>query len=468
MPFLRNIYSRFYRNFLFPLFEVKVPPAGKIRRHLQELEQSQWASSEDLGQRQARKLQALISHAYRHSRYYRRLMDERGVAPEHIRHPQDLARLPFLDKTILQNRLEEIAAENFRSRRIRYNTGGSTGRPVNFYIPAGVEKSWSSAAALRGYGWWGWRPGLPMAYFWSSPVDRAMQEGWKMRLYRSLSRDIYLDAYRITPALLGRFARLLNRYPGIFLKGYPSSLEIFCDYLQREGKSVAAPGGVFTTGETLYDSQRAKIENTLGAPVADFYGQRETNAIIFQCPESGLYHVNDENVIVEIRPVNPDRPAYGEIVITDLENWATPFIRYRTGDRGELARESCPCGRHLTTFRKFYGRDNDVLKLENGREIVPIVFPHYFKDLAGIRQFQVVQVAGDRLILKLVVSPEWQSGTEQKIRRDLQGIVGNDVTIDIRRVNEIPAAGSGKTRFVMIDYSHQESEDSRSFTENND
>ena len=63
---------------------------------------------------------------------------------------------------------------------------------------------------------------------------------------------------------------------------------------------------------------------------------------------SGL-HLSDENLVVEIAERGTPVPngGTGEVVITDLHNYAMPFIRYQSGEVASMARGRCMCGRGL-------------------------------------------------------------------------------------------------------------------------
>ena len=111
---------------------------------------------------------------------------------------------------------------------------------------------------------------------------------------------------------------------------------------------------IFCTGEVLYDHQRELISETFGVPVANGYGARDAGFIAHECP-AGKMHIAAEHVIVEILDESGQsvpKGEVGEIVITNLDGYAMPFIRYKTGDLGALADEQCPCGRGLPLMKE--------------------------------------------------------------------------------------------------------------------
>ncbi|RMG65701.1 MAG: phenylacetate--CoA ligase family protein [Calditrichaeota bacterium] len=444
----REVYSRLYFHVLYPLSEIRVPRAGKSRRILRLLEKTQYWPAERLERFQLLALRRLLWHAYVNCPYYRHCFDEAGFHPEQLVSVEDLEALPTIDKEVLREHREEMAAANLRHRRRLSNTGGSTGKPVQFYIHSQLEKAWAAASAYRGYAWYGFRRGMPMVYFWSSPIDMKKPVNWKVRLHRKLAREYFLDAFRLDEQRMAELTALLKRLPAPFLKGYPSAIYHYALHLEARGVRPPALQAIFTTGETLLPLHRQKIEQVFAVPVADFYGQRETNALFFQCPVSGLYHVNSESVVAEVLPVDGAQDNCGELLITDLRNLAQPFIRYRTGDLVVPAPEPCPCRRPLPVFEKIVGRKNETILLRNGRLLIPTLFPHFFKDIVAVKQFQVHCVEGRLLEVRIVPAGRWSRAVARKIQQSLQPIAGQGVEIRVKKVKHIDPLPSGKTQYV--------------------
>ena len=90
----------------------------------------------------------------------------------------------------------------------------------------------------------------------------------------------------------------------------------------------------YSSSQVLPDQSRRMIEETFGCGVFDKYGSREFSGIAYECDFHSGHHVMDESYIVEIlKNGEPARPGeIGEVVITDLNNFCLPYIRYRIGD----------------------------------------------------------------------------------------------------------------------------------------
>ena len=57
----------------------------------------------------------------------------------------------------------------------------------------------------------------------------------------------------------------------------------------------------------------------------------------------------------------------GQVVVTSLDNYLMPLIRYKIGDLAIKSNKmsSCKCGRNLPIINKIIGRDTDVLIHQN-------------------------------------------------------------------------------------------------------
>ncbi|MCP2935805.1 hypothetical protein NK983_24240, partial [Salmonella enterica subsp. enterica serovar Typhimurium] len=90
------------------------------------------------------RLRALLTHAAAHVPYYRDLFARIGFDPAAVSSLTDLQRLPFLDKPLIRAHTDALKADDARGLA-RFNTGGSSGVPLIFYI--GLERVSRDVAA---------------------------------------------------------------------------------------------------------------------------------------------------------------------------------------------------------------------------------------------------------------------------------------------------------------------------------
>ena len=138
----------------------------------------------------------------------------------------------------------------------------------------------------------------------------------------------------------------------------------------------------------------------------------------------------------------------GEIVVTDLNNLVFPFIRYRIGDLGVLTNRQCACGRGLPLIDKVEGRVWDVIVGTNGNRMIGALW-HIVKNVQGIKQYQVLQENLGELTIKIVTDGQFEEGERSKLINLVREKCGNDMSVKIEVVDEIPLTESGKRRYII-------------------
>jgi len=192
------------------------------------------------------------------------------------------------------------------------------------------------------------------------------------------------------------------------------------------------------------------IEGGLTTTVYDKYGAREFSGIAYQCGESPDHHVMDESYIVELlvngRPAAPGE--VGEVVITDLNNFSVPLIRYRIGDLATAVDDApCPCGRGLSRIGRIQGRTQAIVYCGNGTWLPGTFFHHFFKDHEyAIRSFQVHQDRKGAFTLRIVQNNQFTDEAFDSILAELRHYVGgpSETEITVEFVDEIPLLRTGK------------------------
>ncbi len=414
---------------------------------LAELEKTQWRAAEEIRALQLEKLRALIDHAYTNVPYYRKFMMKAGIAPQDIRELSDLRLLPVLSKEDIRRNLGSLIARNMTNALIRFNTGGSSGSPLVFYVDK-RRMSCDVAARLRARRWWGIDVGDKELALWGAPTEVAKQ-GWLRDLRDLLVNSRFLSAFNMNEKTMLEFARIAIKYRPRHIFGYPSSIYLFCLFLNKMGIDLRRAGikVAFVTGELLYDYQRQLIESTLGCRVANGYGGRDCGFVAHECPEGGM-HITAENVIVEV--LQSSEEGRGEIAITHLDMYGMPFIRYRTGDIGLLSGDvACRCGRGLPLMKVVEGRSTDFIVTSEGRIMHGLSLIYILRDLPGIAEFKIVQRAEDKLDIYIVRGARYDRALEEHIRRAVAEKMGTELEVNFRYLDAIEPEAAGKYRYVV-------------------
>ena len=91
----------------------------------------------------------------------------------------------------------------------------------------------------------------------------------------------------------------------------------------------------------------------------------------------------------------------------------------------------------------------DIIRTADGRIIPGEFFPHLMKEFSAVKQFQVVQKRIDLLQIKLVLRDGEYAEQLRVIRQEIGRVVGDAITVNLERVDEIPQSDSGKFRVTV-------------------
>lgn len=420
-----------------------------VFRHLDDLEESQWLPAADIRELQSRKLRRLVRHAYRHVPYYRRRMREAGVEPDDIRGVEDLHLLPLLTKAdIRENLYFDILSDNHRKQDVqRITTSGSTGEPFVCYVDRSqLEFRW--AATMRSTMWTGWRPGEPQVRLWHQTIGMSRSQVWRERADAWLTRRTFIPAFEVSASRLDAMLRTIERVRPALLDGYAESFNLFAAHLRDHRRLEIAPKGIISSAQSLNPSSRETIESGFGCRVFDKYGSREFSGIAYECDAHQGHHVVAEGYVVEVlkggKPCAPGE--IGEVVITDLNNYCLPFVRYRIGDLAvAMADGPCGCGRSLPRVGEIQGRVQSIIIGADGRYIPGAFFLHVLKDYEHVvRQFQVVQERRGAVTLKVVRGGRFSERGLQQALEVLRQYLGDGTEIEVELVDRIEMVRTGK------------------------
>jgi phenylacetate-CoA ligase len=425
---------------------LRSPLSSEVTDILSELLHSQFWPEAQIRHYQWDKLKKLISHAYDNVPYYKALFKKKGITPGDIQNIDDVKLLPILSKQDIQNSLDDMVASNVDKCKLALNsTGGSTGMPLNFYQDHDYKK-WADAARLRA---WRYVPGCDLssveAVLWG-----AIRDVGKGFLYRRAFREVLrggvlrLNTFDLDEVALKKYLLLFDLFKPPLVRGYATSLYFLAEYIEDNNIKIHRPKAIVSSTEVLHQRMRDKIETVLKAPVFDSYGCREVSQIAMECHEHNGFHVAFENQYVELIDQN--------IIVTNLNNYAMPFIRYKLGDMAQdLIREPCRCGRHSPRLVNLLGRDNDNIKLPNGKIINGEFFEFLFFGMSDVVQYQVVYHKKEQIMRIKIHLKNSKTDPGQTIRQYMEKNFDFS-NIEINYTANFDKTPTGKLRFVyMVD-----------------
>jgi phenylacetate-CoA ligase len=431
---------------------MKLKYGPKYQEYFAELERTQWCSEDQLQSLQNEKLRRLADDVLPRVPFYQDLFRDAGIAPEDVRSTSDLARLPILEKSVLQERPNDFLSHRYvGDKSVQHlETSGTTGKALDVYVTQECLQ-FDRAITFLHRSWAGISQGDRMASFVGFPVVPLRRTRPPFWVHDPLEDRTFFSLLHMSNANLAAYAQHLVDFRPIVVMGYPSALYVMALYLVDARVTDVRPKAVFTGSETLLPHQRSVIEQAFGCRVFDHYGSTEYVANIVQC-ESGSYHVKSEYGVVEI--LRPDGSAAlpgeeGELIATGLNNAAMPLVRYRLGDRVVPKSGRCDCGRAGRLVEQITGRVEDIVVTPDGRHVGRLDF--VFKGMDHVAEAQLVQDSLEHLQVLVVPRSEYVEGDSRHILDALRERLGSDMKIEIRQVDDIPRSASGKFRYVVSD-----------------
>ncbi len=312
---------------------------------------------------QSEKLVKQVKHVYENVKYYRDLMDAKGVTPDDIKSIDDIHKLPFLTKADLRDAYPYglLGTDLKNCVRIQ-STSGTTGRRVvAFYTQKDVDM-WEDCCARAvtavggtnedvcqvayGYGLFTGGPGLNGGSHKVGCLTLPMSSGNTERQIQFM-QDLHATILCCTPSYAAYIGETLKEM-GLT----PDDIDL--------------KAGIFGA-EPWTEEMRRDIEKSLGIKAYDIYGLTETSGpgVAFECEAQKGMHINEDHFYAEI--IDPEtgevlpEGSKGELVFTSLDKEGFPLLRYRTRDICVLSRAECSCGRTLIKMSKPMGRSDDML-----------------------------------------------------------------------------------------------------------
>ena len=394
----------------------------------------------------------LLHHAKKNVPYYSEILNG-------INDINDLAEIPFLTKHIVKERNNDLKATNIPLKHfVENSTSGSTGESMHFF--SYKPDDYSEACAIRGDMLTGWKYGEKKVIVWGASRDLDLHEGFKQRLIKKyIHKFELLSSFNLSIKDIGNYINQIKIFEPSIIIGYPTALFLIAEYIIDNDLSVNIPKGVISAGETLYDFQRTTIEKAFHQKVFNRYGCRDVFQIASECSAHNGLHVSADHLIVEI--INDSGKValpgeMGEIVVTDLDNYAFPMIRYKIGDIGVLKDPEfeCGCGVKLPMLEKVEGRTMDVVVGTNGNRVSGNFWTLFFRhEFEGIEKFQVFQEDINIINLFFEVNAAYNSNSESKIKKEIRLLLGDEIDVNISVVDEIIKTETGKHRWIISNVS---------------
>ena len=417
----------------------------QINNHVRTLDaQSKW-SAERIDEHQSCVLLNLLDHCRASVPYYQ---TEDYSALNSLNEYSTAA--PVLKKADIRARKESFCSTSVaKNKREPFSTSGTSGTPFSFYWEKGVTQPREDAFHQYWFQQIGFRNCCD-----KSVILRGTFTGEKStHRFDPYTNRLALSTYHLSRETIHEYVELVRGFGQCVLQAYPSAATMFCNLANQASIDLSDIfSAVITTSEILLSEQREAIEGALKAPVLDFYGNAERNALIFFCLTCNKYHIDPFYGFTEVLDDDgkalSSHGAIGHVVTTGFNNNVMPMLRYDTGDLVELDGKPNECGRSFRSCAKIKGREQNFF-VTGDKRLVSIAALNMHTDIFdNVSQFQFQQNKIGHTDLLLVPDRNFKEYEIDLIQKSIQVKLGLNFKIDVRRVDKIPLSGRGKHEFI--------------------
>ena len=433
---------------MFPLVNSAVPSiqwpaitsgvASELMSLQFQLLQSGSMPAEQRLAKQHQQLSLLINHAYQTSPFYQQYYQKYSYRPPAQLSADNWHKIPIISRADIQAAGDSIHSTNVPAEHVaggELTTSGSTGLPVTVKTTQ-VSQFIGLALGLREQLWHQRdltkklcvikhfdESTMPPTRPSTKPPTGAVHSQWNIAtgLLYITGKSAGLP---ISASIAEQISWLHQQQPD-YLLTYPSNLVALINYSEKTATPLPPLLGVSTLGEVVTNDVRALCREKLGITLTDIYSCQEMGYLASQCPVHEHYHVQSENVLLEVLN-DAGQPCQvgetGRVVISALHNFATPLIRYDIGDYAQVGSNSstnggepCSCGCTLPVLSQIHGRARNMVSYPDGNTRWPFVGSSQYRDIANIKQFQFVQHSINHIEVRLVTEKPLSTEQEQQL-----------------------------------------------------
>ncbi len=439
--------SRFQNNIFF--LKNKLFRHNAMRHYWQALKQ-QKLSYDQLSSLNWEKRKKIVGHAYKHIPFYKKYYDSMGFTPDLLKTESDWIKVPALEKEMVRQFKADIKDPDLDPQYFGIaTTGGSTGMPLKVYIDKRFN---TEILGWRAFSWWNVSPAANVGIIHRNVPATIFRKFVNRALWWPTKR-IYLNASSFNEKDLSKFVSNITRKKIVWLVGYTGGLEKAADFILENNIKINSLKLVWSTSSPLYKNVRIKLEKAFGCKVMNQYGCNEIANIAIQCPYTDDLHINYDYVHIDVvdSDGHPLMEKEGDILVSNLQSFAFPLIKYRLGDRGTLTKQKCNCGNSLPLLKEIKGRISDAAYTPNGIYLDGIYLSSIFDNYTDyIDQFQVYQNKDYslRVSVKVHVPTEKTLEVLSAIKETLEEKVQHEIPISIDIVDRIHD-DRGKIRYII-------------------
>jgi phenylacetate-CoA ligase len=400
----------------------------------------------------------LVKYAYHNIPFYKKFYDDHKIDIEKVSNRGYWAELPILEKEHLRNFTTSFTTKHTNPKRyIKTTTGGSTGEPLTVFRDKQFPEEIVKWRMLRR---WSLGPATDIVMFWRVPSSRSSKLSKKKNeLLWWPTKRIGLDVSSLDDKKFLYLTKQINKYKPALFWGYVGAIDQYCQFLLKNNIQLDyKPKCVWTTAAPLSKLQEKTISKALTMNILNQYACSEIHWIAANIPQTKQLIVEHDYRHIDIVD-NHDKNIYeydefGDLLITDLHNYAFPLIKYRVGDRGSFAKPDTNDYPNFPRINPVKGRKTDYIITKTGNiisgEYLTTIFDNYTSEVS---QFQIHQTGEDKVIVRLSLNKNANKYFIEVVKRNLKEVSNNELHIEFIIVERIES-DRGKIRFVKNDLIH--------------
>lgn len=428
---------------------------SKIPKNLREIKKIENKPKVELEKYQNGKLRSLLLYAWENVPYYNQILEEANVVNNGKVSLNNFNKIPILTKEIIRREGKNIYSKKHKIRNAKENTsGGSTGEPIrllqdNYYLDFEIANKINyKLTASQDIG-------EKELRFWGSERDLLEgKESLKIRLRNWLYNRIEFNTFKMSDKEMNGYVKKWNKYRPSWVESYVQSIYEFAKFIERNKLSIYPPtNGILTSAGTLYPEMKKTIERVFNCKVYNRYGSREVGDMAFGQDTLKISSWNNKIEILDEKGISEKKE--GRIIVTNLNNYSMPLIRYDIGDIGTINKEG-------TELLKINGRINNMIKTTKGIvDSAAITSALYFdtngKLFTSFSKYQLIQKKKDEFEFKVIVVDKLKWKDEKKsIEKVMKAILGKKIKFNFNEVTKIDSLKNGKYEYIKSEVKNDE------------
>ena len=408
------------------------------RLPIEELKRIQWIN-----------LKKLLNHAYKNVPFYRMKFEKAGITPDDIKKPADMKKIPVTTKEELkENFPDSVIARNLPKNRFFLNrTSGSSGAPFEFYI-GGAQNNEERKALFRIQAAMGIEFGGTIIRIRNHNVKG---HGLKIQLQKLFGNTKHLSTKGLKLSDLPNYIKFIRKHKPSVLESFPHHILALAAYMKEKCITLNVRN-IHIVGGNASKSEKKLLSELFNAQIFNDYGASECMYIAYQCEQRNQYHLEITRYFIEILNKGKDAKEneMGEIVLTNLFNYAMPFIRYRIKDLA-IVGGTCNCRRTFPVIRGIEGRVQQVIFLPNGRLLDQNLIRNQFSRRASkVKAFQCIYRKENVFEIKVVPAGGYTNETENELIAGIKKVLHNGIPVKIVKVDSIPLYGAEQKEMSIL------------------